>query len=196
MNIYNEKPAIVSTVKEFHGWRTVITMDARELTEEEVAAARECGDLPVSDIAPNEDGNIIPGTGSVSDEPRTYWTATVIDVLHHITPQPDAEKVRQVIVDHINAQTDEKILSGFVWRGMPVWLSMENQFNYKGAYDIAVQNNGATLPVTFKLGERDGHPVYFTFNDMETFSDFYFSAIAYKDQCLKEGWAEKDSIEL
>ena len=57
----------------------------------------------------------------------------------------------------INARTDEKIISGLVWTtrpggAIPVWLSTENQFNFKSAYDLAVQK---VLPVTFKMGERD-----------------------------------------
>ena len=79
---------------------------------------------------------------------------------------------------------------------MPVWLSMENQFNFKSAYDIAVQKNGATLPVTFKLGERDGNPVYYTFETMADADDFYISAVSFIQQTLQEGWVEKDNIDL
>ena len=42
---------------------------------------------------------------------------------------------------------------------MPVWLSSENQFNYKAAYDLAVQTGGATLPVTFKFGTDEVPPI-------------------------------------
>ena len=70
----------------------------------------------------------------------------------------DFELVKKAILDDINAQTDEKIVSGMVWipasgeNPIPIWLSTENQFNFKSAYDLAVQTNGATLPVTFKMG--------------------------------------------
>lgn len=168
MNIYEEKP-VTGITKLYDGWLTAIHLDARELTAEE----REAHGI---------------------EEGKAAWTSN--DTFHKTSERPTDAELRAMIEEAINKRTDELILSGFVWRGMPVWLSMENQFNYKGAYDIAVQMNGATLPVTFKVGERDGHPVYFTFNDMETFSDFYFSAIAYKDKCLKDGWAAKDSIEL
>ena len=30
---------------------------------------------------------------------------------------------------------------------MNIWLSSENQFNYKVAYDLALQTNGANLPI-------------------------------------------------
>lgn len=118
------------------------------------------------------------------------------DYRHTFYHTPTKEEVRNVIINHINSKTDEKILSGFVWRDMPVWLSMENQFNFKLAYDIAVQKNGATLPVTFKLGERDGDPVYYTFETMDDADDFYISAVSFIQQTLQEGWVEKDNIDL
>jgi hypothetical protein len=104
--------------------------------------------------------------------------------------------VKTAILGDINHRTDEKILSGLVWKGNPVWLSQENQFNFKAAYDLAVQTQGATLPVTFKLGEQeDGTPVYHTFETMEDFTDFYISSVNFINQTLNEGWARKDSID-
>lgn len=96
----------------------------------------------------------------------------------------------------VNSLTDKKILSGFVWNGKPVWLSTENQFNFKAAYDLAVQSKGAGLPVTFKLGEDvSGNAVYHTFEELTEFTDFYTQSIAYVSDCLKDGWQEKDSID-
>ena len=43
------------------------------------------------------------------------------------------------------------------WNDIPVWLSTENQLNFKSVYDMAVQAAGASLPVEFKLGEQDGN---------------------------------------
>ena len=48
---------------------------------------------------------------------------------------------------------------------MTVWLTMEDQFNYKAAYDIAVQSNGKLLP-TFKFGTTE-NPIYHKFEDLE-----------------------------
>ena len=66
--------------------------------------------------------------------------------------KPGPDTIKSVITGWYNDQTDREILSGFVYEEMPVWLSGENQFNYKAAYDLAVQTGGATLPVTFKFG--------------------------------------------
>lgn len=104
--------------------------------------------------------------------------------------------VKTAILGDINHRTDEKILSGLVWQDKPVWLSQENQFNFKAAYDLAVQTQGATLPVTFKLGEQeDGTPVYHTFETMEDSTDFYTAAVNHIHQSVADGWLEKDGID-
>ena len=104
--------------------------------------------------------------------------------------------VKTAILNDINHRTDEKILSGLVWQDKPVWLSQENQFNFKAAYDLAVQTHGATLPVTFKLGEQeDGTPIYHTFETMEDADDFYTAAVNHIHQSVADGWTEKDNID-
>lgn len=111
--------------------------------------------------------------------------------------KPSPSEVRQIILDQINANTDEKILTGFVWNDVRVYLSQENQSNFKAAYDLNVQTNGGLLPMKFKLGEdEDGNAVYHTFTDMEEFGSFYMSAVAHINQCLNEGWQEKDSLDM
>lgn len=118
------------------------------------------------------------------------------DFRHTFTHKPSKEEVLAVIVSHVNEQTDQKILSGYKWRGKNVWLSSENQFNFKAAYDMAVQTGGASLPVKFKLGEdEDGSPVYHTFETMDEFTHFYTNAITFIILALNEGWSEKDMAE-
>lgn len=107
--------------------------------------------------------------------------------------KPSLDQIKDLIYTWYNKETDKAILSGFVWKDMPVWLSTENQFNYKAAYDLAVQTNGATLPVKFKFGTPD-NPIYYTFTDLPTFTDFYVSAMTYINKTLDKGWEQKDSI--
>lgn len=90
-------------------------------------------------------------------------------------------------------RTDELILSGFIWKDMSVWLSSENQFNYKAAYDLAVQTNGANLPQVFKFGDTL-NPIYYKFETVEDIADFYTKASTYINQVLAVGWAKKDNI--
>lgn len=107
--------------------------------------------------------------------------------------KPRLMDVKNAILGAINADVDEKILSGFTWKGMAIWLSSENQFNYKAAYDLTLQSGGQTLPVLFKFGTTD-EPIYYSFETVEELSDFYIGAMKYISDTLAEGWKEKDSI--
>lgn len=110
--------------------------------------------------------------------------------------KPTEDELKADIETLVNGLVDKRILGGFAWNGKPVYLSTENQMNFKAAYDLAVQTSGATLPMKMKLGEdTDGTAVYHTFDDVATFTDFYTQAVAYIQACLNEGWAEKDSVD-
>lgn len=115
------------------------------------------------------------------------------DYRHTFDIVPTKHEVLEMITNLVNNITDEKILSGFVWNDTHIWLSTENQFNFKAAYDVAVQTSGMSLPVKFKLGEQDGVPQYYVFDTMEKFTDFYTKAMAFIMQTLNEGWEEKDN---
>lgn len=110
--------------------------------------------------------------------------------------KPGEQELRADINGLINTLTDYKILTGFVWNGKPVYLSQENQMNFKAAHDLAVQTEGAILPVKFKLGEdEDGKPVYHTFTKVESMQDFILKTFAYINKCTNDGWVEKDGID-
>lgn len=133
------------------------------------------------------------GIEPVDDKNSTWFEVFFYKKQH---PNLTLQDVKDAIYADANAETDRRILEDFVWEGKNVWLSSENQFNFKAAYDLAVQTQGASLPVKFKLGETaEGEPVYHTFEDMEEFTDFYTKAIAFINQCLNEGWERKDSID-
>lgn len=124
---------------------------------------------------------------------REDGSATYME--EEFTHKPTEDEIKKTVISWINAQTDEAILSGFVWNGMPVWLSNENQFNYKAAHDLAVQTAGATLPVKFKFG-TDEVPCYHTFQTVEELSGFYIQSIRYVQNLLDEGWDRKDAFSL
>ena len=126
--------------------------------------------------------------GNKSETLLGTWTETIIPF------KPSLEQLKKLIIDAINKEVDEKILSGFVWKDMPVWLSTENQFNYKAAYDLAVMSSGQSLPVMFKFGTTE-NPVYYHFSTLEDISDFYVSAMTYINTTLAEGWSKKDAID-
>lgn len=109
--------------------------------------------------------------------------------------KPTIDEVKGIIIGWYNSNIDTEIVSGFVWNGTSVWLSTENQFNYKTAFDAAVMSNGATLPVKFKFG-TDDEPVYHEFTTIEELSDFYYKAIAYVQSVLQKGWDVKDLLDF
>lgn len=109
--------------------------------------------------------------------------------------KPDAEEIRSLVSNWYNSETEERILSGFEYEGRAVWLSSENQFNYKAAYDLAQQTEGKNLPVTFKLG-IDNAPYYRTFNTVTDLQDFYLKVMNHLQNALSEGWKKKDALDL
>ena len=109
--------------------------------------------------------------------------------------RPTEAEISAAVKEWYNVQTEKAILSGFTYDGTPVWLSQENQYNYKAAYDLAVQTDGKTLPVTFKFG-TDDEPVYRTFDSLDKLTDFYTSVVKFIQDTLADGWKKKDSIDL
>lgn len=109
---------------------------------------------------------------------------------------PTASELRADIDGLINAITDSNILTSMTWNSKPVYLSAENQMNFKATHDLALQTNGAVLPVKFKLGENaDGKPVYHTFTKVEPLTDFIIKCFTHINAATNEGWAEKDAVD-
>lgn len=109
--------------------------------------------------------------------------------------RPTAEEIRAVVLAWHNARIGEAILKGFRWEDIPVWLSAENQFNYKAAFDLALQTDGANLPVVFKLG-TDEKPVFREFRTLDELKGFHMAATAHVRNTLAAGWKAKDAIDF
>lgn len=109
--------------------------------------------------------------------------------------RPQMDEVRELLRSWHNARIEEAIRSGFRWEETPVWLSMENQINYKAAFDVAVRTKGANLPVVFKLG-TDEKPVYRKFATTDDLQEFYTAMAAYIQTTLEAGWKEKEAVDL
>ena len=108
--------------------------------------------------------------------------------------KPTIGLVKYLINDYYNEKTNRKIFEGFKWEGKTVYLSNENQFNYKALYDIALQTDGASLPAKIKLGS-DETPDYVEFKTVESFQQFYFACVAWINGCVNDGWVKKDSVD-
>lgn len=104
--------------------------------------------------------------------------------------------VKEAIIADIDARTDAKILNGYPFtpdgqeEPITVWLSKESQTNFSEAHRLQI------VPVKFKLNEdADKQPIYHTFETFEELDRFYKGGVGYINQCLNEGWAEKDAID-
>lgn len=133
-----------------------------------------------------DDGEADSGAEETGDGTAQWWVA-------YTNHAPDAAELRREISAHINSLTDAAIIGGMTWEGDTVWLSMENQFNYKAVHDAAVQSLGASLPVTFKLG-TDSRPVYHEFATLADLQAFYAACLAHVQHCYTAGWQAKDRI--
>ena len=94
--------------------------------------------------------------------------------------------VKTAILNDINSRVKSAIIGGFVWQDKPVWLSEENQLNF----------SQAVVPATLKIGEQeDGTPIYETFDTKTDLKAFNEACTLWKQQCLSEGYSEKDAID-
>ena len=101
---------------------------------------------------------------------------------------PTADEVRSLFVELVNERVQQSILTGFVYEGCPVYLSMENQVTFR---------NSMTCPVRLKLGEAaDGSPVYYEFTSASRLTAFQKAVGNHVQRCLDEGWVEKDAFDV
>lgn len=108
--------------------------------------------------------------------------------------KPTLSEIKETVNGYYNEQINEKILSGCRWEGNVVWLSQENQLNYKTAFDTAFQTDGQNLPVIFKLGTED-NPKYVQFDTVERLKTFHLHWTSFITNTLRAGWQFKDSTD-
>lgn len=100
---------------------------------------------------------------------------------------PTVAEIRADVESLINERVAKTIRECMTYEGDPVWLSEENQLNFRSA---------PTTPVRFKLGEdSNGHPVYRTFTSKTELNNFNKAVADYIAACLNDGWNEKGSID-
>lgn len=124
----------------------------------------------------------------------------------HFDYKPTIDDVKDFVNGVIDAQTAENILSGYEWtmlhgedegKKVKVWLSKENQENFKAKHDAALNYPQlVTFPITYKVSENsDKTPIYEHFNTIEELAQFYLGEMNYIEQCLKNGWQKKDAVD-
>lgn len=130
------------------------------------------------------------------------------EIFFHI---PEMDEIKEAVTNWQNRQTDAAILQGFRWQDMMVWLSMENQFNYKSVFDLATMTGQAIAAwdvehpdlagqefvyrdVTTE-GGTDDEPQYHEFTTLEELTEFYTSCMSYIQGCYQSGWQKKDNFD-
>lgn len=116
------------------------------------------------------------------------------DFRHTFDHIPTCQEVVDVLTDHIDEVTRERILSGCVYDDCRVWLSAENQANYMAAFTLASASPD-TLPYTVKMESlSDGSDVFREFTTLSELGDFVRFFRQHIDSAQAAGWREKLSV--
>ena len=172
------------------------------------------GNIEDFTLVKDERSRVVVSYGMVAEEDNVHATWYEVYLCKSQTGIPDLRAVRQAVEDDIDKQTDAKILNTFPWtilhgdnekpidqrdigREITVWLSRENQDNFKEAHRLACIDATKVVPIRFKLNEEeDKSAIYDTFETFEELNDFYLRAFNYiKVDCIDAGWARKDFID-
>ena len=108
---------------------------------------------------------------------------------------PNVKTIKNALEEYINNNVVKKITNDFMFDEKKIHLTKENQMNYKAAYDLAVQTNGANLPYKIKTSDKNGNTQYIVFNTVDELSMFYVAMNAHINRCIEEGWRKKDAID-
>ena len=148
-----------------------------------MANNKYCGN--VSDYAPvsEDQSRVVIMYGLKEEGDKAEWYQ--LD-FYKKQGKPSFEKVKAAIIADINERITAKIVSGMTFENKPVWLSIENQINF----------TTATAPCRLKIGEEeDGTPVYHDFETKAQLKAFNDACLAWKNDQLEAGRAEKEGID-
>ena len=142
------------------------------------------------DFAPvgQDASRIIISYGLAKTDDKLYeWQEVYLNKKQH--PSISFEDIRKAVIDDIDKRTTDNIMSGMVWEGKPVWLSLENQQNI-----VFATMRGE--PVNTKIGEdEDGEPVYHEFKTKDELTSFMNACQDHICICRENGWREKAAID-
>ena len=106
--------------------------------------------------------------------------------------RPTDSEIIGLITEHYDTECDAECEWGMRYKGLIVYLSFENKFNFKAAFDLALYTQGKSLPITFKLWQDEKTPVYWTFKTLDELTEFYMAAMQHVTATLNKWWAKKD----
>ena len=106
--------------------------------------------------------------------------------------KPTDGEITRLITGHYDNECDAECEWGMRYKGLIVYLSDENKFNFKAAFDIAARDPDKSFPLTFKFWKDERTPVYWEFRTLDELSEFYVSAMQHLMATYNKWWAKKD----
>lgn len=160
-----------------------------------------------------KDVQLIECVNPVRDKWRIRWDlqekedGTVTFMEEEFSHRPTAEEIKKTIIGWYNQQIDAAILSGYEWtvkhgpnegQIVKVWLSQENQNNFKAKHDAALMYpQKVKFPTIYKISEDgENNAIYETFLSIEELAEFYLGGVAYIEETVTNGWKKKDAVDL
>ena len=106
--------------------------------------------------------------------------------------RPTDAEIREFITEHYDAECDAECEWGMRYKGLIVYLSFENKFNFKAVFDLAARSPAKSFPLTFKFWKDENTPVYWEFRTIDELTEFYVSAMRHLMATYNKWWAKKD----
>lgn len=121
--------------------------------------------------------------------------ATWCEIYFYKKPHPivTLDDIKSAILEDIDDEVKRMIIETMTWDNKQVWLSIENQQNYKTALDVAKETDGSNLPVKVKIGSED-ESTYATFSTINALKQFWLACCNHISNCRSYGWNLKDNI--
>ena len=127
---------------------------------------------------------------------KTVYSENETTIFESFEVEP-IQNLRMVYTDHFNAICDDKILTGFYFKGMNLWLTTETQTNLSTDFlASAIFPENTTYPKTYNFSGK-----LYSLNNFNELAELFNAAKDWKTQCLRECWDNKllyitDDLEL
>ena len=102
-------------------------------------------------------------------------------------------EIKDIINAYVNSEVKKSIENKFEWNSMHIYLSLENQIDYKLLFDVTMLQNGKNLPETIKF-KVNGENIFYEIESIEEFKDFIIKMNNHIRTCIKIGNNIKESI--
>lgn len=113
----------------------------------------------------------------------------------------EIKTLRTRILSEVDNKTNEFIMYGFIYNGLKVRLTIEDQINFEGEFNLIKdfistgKPEAVFFPLRYKVWtNEDGSPVFMILANLEELRDFLFKGKMYIRDCLAAGWVIKNAV--